>query len=59
MEENQMEETTQMEEETQKSNNATGIDGIDETSKKILVASGIIFNSEEYPEEILLKKLRG
>lgn len=56
MEEDQMEETqmeeTQMEE--KKSINTTGIDGIDETSKKILIASGIIFNSDEYPDEILI-----
>lgn len=51
MEEDQMEET-QMEE--KKSINTTGIDGIDETSKKILIASGIIFNSDEYPDEILI-----
>ena len=30
------------------------MDGIDETSKKILVASGIIMNSEDYPDEILI-----
>jgi hypothetical protein len=53
MEENQLEEN-QVEEENQKSINTTGIDGIDETSKKILVASGIIFNSQEYPDEILI-----
>ena len=31
-----------------------GIDGIDEISKKILVAAGIIFNTNEYPDEILI-----
>lgn len=34
--------------------NSTGIDGIDETSKKILIASGIMFNTNEYPDEILI-----
>jgi hypothetical protein len=36
------------------SDNSTGIDGIDQISKKILVESGIIFNSNEYPDEILI-----
>jgi hypothetical protein len=34
--------------------NSTGIDGIDEISKQILVASGIMFNTNEYPDEILI-----
>ena len=34
--------------------NSTGIEGIDEVSKKILVAAGIIFNTNEYPDEILI-----
>jgi len=34
--------------------NSTGIEGIDEISKKILVASGIMFNTNEYPDEILI-----
>lgn len=32
----------------------TDIDGIDEISKKILVASGILVNSKDYPDEILI-----
>ena len=32
----------------------TGIEGIDEISKKILVASGILVNSKDYPDEILI-----
>jgi hypothetical protein len=31
-----------------------GIEGIDEISKKILVASGILVNSKDYPDEILI-----
>jgi hypothetical protein len=34
--------------------NSTDIDGIDETSKNILIASGIMINSSEYPDEILI-----
>ena len=34
--------------------NSTGIDGIDEISKRILIASGIIINSHEHPDEILI-----
>jgi hypothetical protein len=34
--------------------NSTGIDGIDNISKKILIASGIMFNTDEYPDEILI-----
>lgn len=30
------------------------IDGIDEISKKILIASGIILNNQEHPDEILI-----
>ena len=33
---------------------STDIDGIDEISKKILVASGILVNSKDYPDEILI-----
>jgi hypothetical protein len=32
------------------------IEGIDEISKKILLSSGIIFNSNEYPDEILISR---
>lgn len=32
----------------------TGIYGLDEFSKKILIASGIMVNSQEYPDEILI-----
>jgi len=32
----------------------TGIEGIDEVSKKILVATGILVNSKDYPDEILI-----
>lgn len=32
----------------------TGIDGIDEISKKILVSTGILVNSKDYPDEILI-----
>ena len=32
------------------------IEGIDEISKKILISSGIIFNSNEYPDEILISR---
>jgi hypothetical protein len=32
----------------------TGIEGIDEISKKILVATGILVNSKDYPDEILI-----
>jgi len=32
----------------------TSIEGIDEISKKILVASGILVNSKDYPDEILI-----
>jgi hypothetical protein len=31
-----------------------GIEGIDEISKKILVATGILVNSKDYPDEILI-----
>jgi hypothetical protein len=41
-------------EETEPEENLTGIDGVDEISKKILVAAGIIFNTNEYPDEILI-----
>lgn len=34
--------------------NSTDIDGIDETSKNILIVSGIMINSNEYPDEILI-----
>jgi hypothetical protein len=34
--------------------NSTDIDGIDEISKNILIASGIMINSSEYPDEILI-----
>ena len=34
--------------------NLTGIEGIDEVSKKILIASGIMFNTSEHPDEILI-----
>jgi hypothetical protein len=30
------------------------IEGMDEISKKILVAAGIIVNSNDYPDEILI-----
>jgi hypothetical protein len=33
---------------------SSGIDGIDEISKNILIASGIMINSSEYPDEILI-----
>jgi len=33
---------------------SSGIDGIDEISKNILIASGIMINSNEYPDEILI-----
>jgi hypothetical protein len=33
---------------------SSGIDGVDEVSKNILIASGIIINSNEYPDEILI-----
>jgi hypothetical protein len=32
----------------------TGIEGIDDISKKILVATGILVNSKDYPDEILI-----
>lgn len=32
----------------------TEIEGIDEISKKILVATGILVNSKDYPDEILI-----
>jgi hypothetical protein len=41
-------------EEKKPAENSTGIEGIDEISKKILVESGIIFNTNEYPDEILI-----
>jgi hypothetical protein len=41
-------------EETEPVENSTDIDGIDETSKNILIASGIMINSSEYPDEILI-----
>lgn len=34
--------------------NSNSIDGIDEISKNILIASGIMINSSEYPDEILI-----
>jgi len=34
--------------------NSSGIDGIDEISKNILIASGIMINTNEYPDEILI-----
>jgi len=34
--------------------NSTDIDGIDEISKNIFIASGIMINSSEYPDEILI-----
>jgi hypothetical protein len=40
--------------ELEEDNNSTGIDGIDNISKKILIASGIMFNTDEYPDEILI-----
>jgi hypothetical protein len=44
-----------MEEEAEaESQTATSIEGIDEISKKILVASGILVNSKDYPDEILI-----
>jgi hypothetical protein len=33
---------------------SSGIDGIDEISKNILIVSGIMINSNEYPDEILI-----
>jgi hypothetical protein len=41
-----------MDNQNQSSNSV--INGIDEISRKILVSSGIVFNSEEYPDEILI-----
>jgi hypothetical protein len=35
-------------------NTINGIDGIDAISKKILVAAGILVNSKDYPDEILI-----
>jgi hypothetical protein len=35
-------------------NESNGIYGLDEYSKKILIATGIIINSQEYPDEILI-----
>jgi len=32
----------------------TDIEGIDEISKKILIATGILINSKDYPDEILI-----
>jgi hypothetical protein len=46
-----MEEEAEAEAESQ---TATSIEGIDEISKKILVASGILVNSKDYPDEILI-----
>jgi hypothetical protein len=44
-----------MEEETESQpQTTTSIEGIDEISKKILVASGILVNSKDYPDEILI-----
>jgi len=40
--------------ELEEDDNSTGIDGIDNISKKILIASGIMFNTHEYPDEILI-----
>jgi hypothetical protein len=40
--------------ELEEDDNSTGIDGIDNISKKILIASGIMFNTDEYPDEILI-----
>jgi hypothetical protein len=40
--------------ETEPVEGSSGIDGIDETSKNILIASGIMINSSEYPDEILI-----
>ena len=41
-------------EEKEPEENSTDIDGIDEISKNILIASGIMINSSEYPDEILI-----
>lgn len=38
----------------EESQTPTGIEGIDEISKKILVSTGIIVNSKDYPDEILI-----
>jgi len=46
-------EDTQNQPETQPQT-ITGIEGIDEVSKKILVATGILVNSKDYPDEILI-----
>ena len=35
-------------------NESNGIYGLDEYSKKILIATGIIINGQEYPDEILI-----
>lgn len=35
-------------------NESNGIYGLDEYSKKILIETGIIINSQEYPDEILI-----
>ena len=35
-------------------NESIGIYGLDEYSKKILIATGIIINSQEYPDEMLI-----
>jgi len=36
------------------SQTTTGIEGIDEISKKILISTGILVNSKDYPDEILI-----
>jgi len=43
-----------MEEPQPQTTTQTGIEGIDEISKKILVATGILVNSKDYPDEILI-----
>jgi len=43
-----------MEEPETQPQTTTGIEGIDEISKKILVATGILVNSKDYPDEILI-----
>ena len=43
-----------MEESPEQTSTQTGIEGIDEISKKILVATGILVNSKDYPDEILI-----
>jgi hypothetical protein len=43
-----------MENQPEPTYNSIGMDGIDEISKKILIASGIMFNSHEDPDEILI-----